>query len=163
MPKLNGENHINLTVSDLDRSARWYCDVFGMVVVNDVTPAGSGFRFRTLVQPGSLASVVLGKADDGDDLPFDERRIGLHHLAFHVPERADLADWACHLDGLGIEHSGVTDSPHEAGTQIWLRDPDHIWLELYWVNRAFFASRLRAAWRAAREAGVERPFSASTS
>jgi glyoxylase I family protein len=158
MPILNGENHINLTVSDLDRSTRWYCDVFGFVMVNDVVPAGSGFRFRTLVQPGSLASVVLGKADTGDDTPFDERRIGLHHLAFHVPRREHLTEWAAHLDQLGVEHSGVVESPHEAGVQIWLRDPDNIWLEVYWVNRAFFANRLRQARRAARRSGIERPF-----
>ena len=62
---------------------------------------------------------------------------------------AEVAD----QDGLGIEHSGITASNHEAGAQIWLRDPDHIWLEIYWANRNFFADRLRQRWREARRSG----------
>jgi glyoxylase I family protein len=149
MPALDGRNHVNLTVTDLDRSTDWYCRVFDMVVVNDVTPPGSGFRFRTLLHPGSFASVVLGRPETGlpDRDAFDEARVGLHHLAYHVPERDDLDTWVAHLDGLGVEHSGIKVSGHEAGAQIWLRDPDHIWLEFYWVNRDFFVDRLRQAWR----------------
>ena len=115
--------------------------------------AGSGFRFRTLLHPQSFASVVLGRAEDSTDTRFDESRIGLHHLGYHVPDVADLDEWAAHLDGLGIEHSGITASNHEAGAQIWLRDPDHIWLEIYWANRNFFADRLRQRWREARRSG----------
>ncbi|WP_063843155.1 VOC family protein [Sphaerimonospora mesophila] len=159
MPRLDGATHINLTVTDLDISAEWYGRVFEMVQVNDVTPPGSGFRFRTLVHPASFASVVLGRPEEGAaGGTFDERRIGLHHFAYHVPERADLDLWADHLDAVGVGHSGITTSAHEAGSQIWLRDPDDIWLELYWVNRDFFAGRLREQWRAARRAGARHPF-----
>jgi glyoxylase I family protein len=84
---------------------------------------------------------------------FDEHRVGLHHLGYHVPERADLDVWAAHLDAVGVEHSGITNSNHEAGAQIWIRDPDHIWIEVYWVNRTFFADRLRQRWREAKRAG----------
>ncbi|MET9266666.1 VOC family protein [Amycolatopsis sp. NPDC004079] len=161
MPALDGNTHINLTVSDLDRSVPWYCEVFGFVSVNDVSPDGSGFRFCTLVHPASLASVVLGATEDGDTSPFDESRTGLHHLAFHVPDREALTGWAEHLDRAGVARSEITESPFETGVQIWLRDPDNIWLELYWVNRAFFADGLRRAWRAARRAGIERPWTAA--
>jgi catechol 2,3-dioxygenase-like lactoylglutathione lyase family enzyme len=147
---LDGTNHVNLTVRDLDRSTEWYTRVFGLVVINDVRPAGSGFRFRTLVHPGSLASVVLGQPDEPPTAEFDERSTGLHHLAYHVPNRSDLPEWVVHLDSLGVTHSGITESAHEAGAQIWIRDPDRIWLELYWMNRAFFRERLRQQWRAGR-------------
>lgn len=155
--RLDGNNHINLTVTDLDRSTEWYTQVFQMVVVNDVTPPDSGFRFRTLLHQQSFASVVLGLPLTGgrEDDAFDEARVGLHHFAYHVPERADLDLWAAHLDELKVEHSGVTTSEHEAGSQIWLRDPDNIWLELYWVNRDFFVGRLRERWRAAKKAARE--------
>ena len=149
MPRLDGKTHINLTVTDLDRSTDWYCKVFQMVVVNDVTPPESGFRFRTLLHPSSFASVVLGRPlhSQRTDV-FDETRVGLHHLAYHVPQRPELDLWRAHLDTLGIPHSGITTSKHEAGSQIWLRDPDNIWLEFYWVNRDFFVNRLRQQWRA---------------
>jgi catechol 2,3-dioxygenase-like lactoylglutathione lyase family enzyme len=159
MPRLNGSTHVNLTVADLDRSTEWYCRVFDMLVVNDVTPPGSGFRFRTLLESRSLASVVLGQpqiAVPGSPDRFDESRVGLHHLAYHVPERDDLDAWAAHLNDVGVPHSGVQISGSEAGVQIWLRDPDNVWLEFYWVNRDFFIDRLRQQWRAARAGGARR-------
>lgn len=154
VPKLDGSTHINLTVTDLERSTEWYARVFGLVVVNDVAPPDYDFRFRTMVHPASFASVVLGVPTTA--LPadvFDEHRAGLHHLGYHVPERADLDEWATHLDALSVPHSGVKQSQHEAGAQIWLRDPDNIWIEVYWVNRGFFADRLRQRWREARAEG----------
>jgi glyoxylase I family protein len=153
MPRLNGSTHINLTVRDLAVSTEWYCRVLGFVVVRQARPEESGFTFNTLVHSSSLASVVLGQADEPDLTPFDERRVGLHHLAFHVPERADLAEWARHLDRVGVEHSGVKELFLEAGSGVWLRDPDRIWLELYWMNADFFIGRLREQWRAKRRAG----------
>ncbi|HEV2371924.1 MAG TPA: VOC family protein [Streptosporangiaceae bacterium] len=160
-PRLDGNTHINLTVTDLDRSTDWYCAVFQMVVVNDVTPPESGFRFRTLLHPASFASVVLGRplSSRSTDV-FDEARVGLHHLAYHVPERPELELWAAHLDSLQIPHSSITTSKHEAGSQIWLRDPDNIWLEFYWVNRDFFVGRLRDQWRATHGRRQRRPVDA---
>lgn len=153
MPRLDGTTHVNLTVTDLDRSAPWYCRVFGFVVVNDVTPPGSGFRFRTLLDPASFSSIVLGRPDDVVDTHFNEQRVGLHHLGFHVPERDDLDAWGEHLDAIGVEHSEIIISGHEAGAQIWFRDPDNIWLEVYWANKAFFRERLKQRWREANAAG----------
>ncbi|HKS98454.1 MAG TPA: VOC family protein [Rugosimonospora sp.] len=150
MPRLNGSTHINLTVRDLDRSTDWYCRVLGFTVVRDAHPIESGFTFRTLVHTESLASIVLGQAAGGDGQPFDEHRVGLHHLAYHVPERADLDEWASRLDGLGVAHSGVKELFLEAGYGIWLRDPDEIWLEFYWVNANFFIQALRQQWREKR-------------
>ncbi|GAA3734243.1 VOC family protein [Salinactinospora qingdaonensis] len=155
MPRLDGSTHVNLTVTDLERSTEWYRRVFGLVLVNDVTPPESGFRFCTLLHPQSFASIVLGQAQtlSSDSDRFDEHRVGLHHLGYHVPEREDLDVWVRHLDEQGVEHSGVTESGHEAGAQVWFHDPDGIWLEVYWVNRAFFADRLRQRWREAKRQG----------
>ena len=61
---------------------------------------------------------------------FDERAVGLDHLALRVPDRAALEAWAKRLDDLGVEHSGVVDE--SAGPLIVFRDPDNIQLEL-WV------------------------------
>lgn len=152
MPRLNGSTHVNLTVRDLDRSTQWYCRALGFVVVRDAHPQESGFTFRTLVHSESLASIVLGQAEGGSTEPFDERRVGLHHLAYHVPERADLQAWADHLDAQAVAHSGVKELFLEAGYGIWLRDPDNIWLEFYWVNANFFINALRTQWRAKRAA-----------
>src|SRR5689334_1892515 len=134
VPMLNGGTHINLTVRDLDRSTDWYCRALGFQVVRDARPVESGFTFRTLLHTRALTSVVLGQADEPVTQPFDERRVGLHHLAFHVPELHHLHEWAEHLTREGVEHDGVQELFLEAGHGIWLRDPDNIWLELYWLN-----------------------------
>ncbi|MGH3655579.1 MAG: VOC family protein [Micromonosporaceae bacterium] len=155
-PRLNGDTHVNLTVRDLQTSADWYCHVLGFTAIRDATPPGSGFRFRTLLHPTALASVVLGQADEPDPAPFDERRVGLHHLAYHVPEQSELEAWARHLDTRAVPHSGVRELYAEAGYGIWLRDPDNIWLELYWLNTAFFLDRLRQRWRSERAPSTPR-------
>jgi catechol-2,3-dioxygenase len=150
-PRLNGGTHINLTVRDLDVSTEWYCRALGFEPIRDATPTGSGFTFRTLVHAGSLASIVLGQPDDAEIPPFDENRVGLHHLAYHVPERTDLDLWAAHLDASDVANTGVKELFMEAGFGIWMRDPDNIWLELYWLNANFFMARLRDRWRAKRD------------
>ena len=150
VPNLNGGTHINLTVRDLDRSTEWYCTALGFTVVRDARPVESGFAFRTLLHSRALTSIVLGQADEPVSEPFDERRVGLHHLAFHVPERATLQEWAAHLDNVGVEHSGVRELFLEAGHGVWLRDPDNIWLELYWLNTEYFMQRMREHHRAQR-------------
>jgi catechol 2,3-dioxygenase-like lactoylglutathione lyase family enzyme len=151
VPLLDGRTHVRLTVADLERSAAWYSSAFELVPVGPAsTDDGSSFTGRMLLHPRSFASVVLAQAASPVPGPFDERRVGLHHLAFHVPDRADLDDFARHFDTLRLEHSGVRTSKYEPGLQIWLRDPDNIWLEVYWVDREQFIANLRRRFRARR-------------
>ena len=150
VPALNGGTHINLTVRDLDRSTEWYCRALGFTVVRDARPEASGFHFRTLLHTRALTSIVLGQADEPSTEPFDEHRVGLHHLAFHVPELDTLREWVAHLDASGVAHGGVEKLFLEAGYGVWLRDPDNIWLELYWLNADYFMTKMREHHRARR-------------
>ena len=152
VPMLNGGTHINLTVRDLDRSTEWYCRALGFGVVRDAQPVESGFTFRTLLHTRALTSIVLGQAHVPATEPFDEHRVGLHHLAFHVPELGHLDEWVAHLDRVGVAHGGVQELFLEAGYGVWLRDPDNIWLELYWLNADYFMQRMREHSRARRAA-----------
>ena len=62
---------------------------------------------------------------------FDERRVGLDHVAFRVADLPELDAWVAHLDAIGVSHSGVKDiEGHRGGPLIVLRDPDRIQLEL---------------------------------
>lgn len=154
VPALNGGTHINLTVRDLDRSTEWYRTALGFRVVRDAQPAESGFTFRTLLHTRAMVSLVLGQAHPATSAPFDERRVGLHHLAFHVPERSTLDEWVAHLDKVGVAHGGVEKLFLEAGYGVWLRDPDNIWLELYWLNAEYFMQQLRQQRRERRRAAA---------
>lgn len=141
--ELARSNHVNLTVSRLDRSVAWYCEVFELVVVGDeqrCAPATDvPLRYRALFHRATTSYVVgLIEHPDGEGSTFDERRTGLDHFALHVPERADLRDWAHHLDRLEVEHSGIKQAPYEDA--ITLRDPDNIQLEICWPNVAFWTA-----------------------
>jgi hypothetical protein len=56
-------NHVNLSVTDLDRSTEWYCRVFGLVVVGDETtvPAATDqpLRYRSLMDPTTFSSPMF--------------------------------------------------------------------------------------------------------
>lgn len=143
--RLARSNHVNLTVTDLERSVNWYCEVLGLIVAADETtvePAtDAAIRYRSLFDPETMSYVVgLIQHPDGDGSRFDERRTGLDHFAVHVPEATDLEDWARHLDEVGIEHSGIKRAPYE--DVITLRDPDDIQLEICWPNTPWWTQHL---------------------
>jgi catechol-2,3-dioxygenase len=118
--------HVALTVSDLARSVPWYEALFGAkpVLDEDTGP----FRHVVWVVGGTL--VGLHQFPDLESAaPFDERRIGLDHLAFACPNRAELAEWESRLHELGITNGGIVDASYGSGLSF--RDPDNIALEFF--------------------------------
>jgi glyoxylase I family protein len=145
MPPLQGSTHVSLTVTDVERSAEWYQRVFAAVVVADehTTPAATSrpLRYRGLFVIETMTNLVgLVERSDGDHSPFDERRIGLDHLALHVPQRSDLEAWVRHLDALGIAHSKIKSVGY--ADVVTFRDPDNIQLEVFWPNIEFWTRQL---------------------
>jgi glyoxylase I family protein len=141
--RLIGTNHVVLTVTDLDRSSAWYCDLFGLTVVSNEENIGPPYftdvRYNGLFDLTTLSYIVaLHEHPDGEGGSFDARRVGLDHVGFQVPERSDLDDWLDRLDERGIAHSGIVEAP--PASVISFRDPDNIALELahvkvdFWVN-----------------------------
>jgi catechol-2,3-dioxygenase len=64
-----------------------------------------------------------------DASAFNERRVGLDHLAFACTSRSELEAWAVRLDELGIAHGGVVEADYGSGLSF--RDPDNIALEFF--------------------------------
>lgn len=127
MPTIAGGHHIALTVSDADRSADWYCGLFGLQVVmegDDPT-----VRFRVLAHPESGWVLGVRQYYGRKDGSFDEFRTGLDHFAFSVSSRAELDAWEKHLKGTDVPFSPIAETP--IGSVIVLRDPDNIQLELW--------------------------------
>ena len=127
MPELLTIAHVSLTVSDLDRSIAWYERVFDAKLVLDDTV--SAFRRAALIVAGQAVIGLQDFPDPADDLPFNERRVGLDHLAFACSSRGELEAWKARLDELGVVNGGVVDAGY--GFVLSFRDPDNIALEFF--------------------------------
>jgi glyoxylase I family protein len=127
MPQLLGFSHIDLTVSDCDRTAKWWHDVLGFTLVHQVHEAT--FDCRSMVHPSGLAVTLMTHSATAELGAFDERRIGLDHLAFQVTDGDELGRWVSQLDANGVTHSGIIDTGY--GPTLVFRDPDNMQLEFY--------------------------------
>ena len=136
MPQLKGFSHIDLTVSDRERAAAWWQDVMGFTVVSRWR--GDSFDVITLMHPSVLVVSVMTH-DAPQSGAFDERRIGLDHIAFQVADRDELQQWVAHLEAKGVTQSGIADMSY--GPTLVFRDPDNIQLELFVTPLAELAGR----------------------
>lgn len=125
--------HVRLTVTDIDRSRKFYDEVLGLPVAFEMPPNADeatkeqlAFLYGGVIY--QLGQSLLGLRPVGDDR-FGENRTGLDHVCFAVADRAALDDAASQLDGLGVAHEGVKDIG--AGYILEFRDPDNIALELF--------------------------------
>jgi glyoxylase I family protein len=126
MAEFPGITHVALTVSDLDRSIPWYRALFDTdpVLDEDTGP------FRHVVW--LVGSTLVGLHQFPDPVgsgPFNERRIGLDHLAFACANRTELAEWEARLNELDVANGGIVDAPYGSGLSF--RDPDNIALEFF--------------------------------
>ena len=118
--------HVAVTVTDLDRSEAWYTKVLGVAPVLDEDTG----PFRHIVYAvGSTLLGLHGFPDLASREPFNERTVGLDHIAFGVANRDELVQWAARLDSLGIAHGDIKDAGYGSGLSF--RDPDNIALELF--------------------------------
>lgn len=124
--------HVRLTVTDIERSRRFYESVFDWPVLIELpdnadaaTREQLGFLFGGVIY--DLGGALLGLRPVGSKR-FDENHTGLDHIAFRLGSRSELDAAAAHLDELGIAHEDIKD----IGPLYILefRDPDNIALEL---------------------------------
>lgn len=132
-------NHLRLTVTDLERSRRFYTQILGFHVAAESPPDQDDPASRAMARL-LFGGVVLRMANGvlfglrpvapGHDR-FDEDRVGLDHLSFDVDTRDDLERAAALLDRHGVPHSAITDLGPAFGIHVLVfRDPDNIQLEL---------------------------------
>jgi catechol 2,3-dioxygenase-like lactoylglutathione lyase family enzyme len=126
-PPVTGFGHVDLTVTDADRTASWWEEVMGFKRIT--SRDRPGYKLRSVIHPPSGFYIGFMEFEDRVSDRFDERAVGLDHLALGVPDRAALQAWAKHLDDHGVPHSGIQDEI--GGPLIVFRDPDNIQLELH--------------------------------
>ncbi len=124
--------HVRLTVTDIERSRRFYESVFGWPVFLEIpdnadraTREALSFLFGGVIY--DLGGTLLGLRPVATDR-FDENRTGLDHVAFRLDSKAELDAAAAHLDELEVPHEPVKDIGPSYILEF--RDPDNIALEL---------------------------------
>ena len=122
MPATPPLAHIAVTVTDLDRSVAFYTGLFGTPPL--IVTKAERFRWA------AWATIGLHQHDEPvADVAFDERRVGLDHVAFRCADRAELEAWAARLDELGVPRGEILDDFYGSG--LAFRDPDGIALEFF--------------------------------
>ncbi len=134
---ITGLSHIQLLVTDVDKSAEWYAAALGLepyardgrigYIALRQRRAGFVMVFTCRSGSGEQPDRALG---DSDDAPTDGGSAGdaLDHIAFSVQDEDGLQAWADHLTALGIAHEGVV--LENGNPSLQLRDPDGIAIEL---------------------------------
>jgi glyoxylase I family protein len=121
---ITGLSHVQLLVTDVSASAKWYSAVLGLVPFADDPDIG----YVALQHRGGKFVVVLTRAPSRRDPSGEPATDGLDHLALAVPDGVALEAWAAHLTDVGIDHAGIVLEGGHPSLQ--LRDPDGIAIEL---------------------------------
>ncbi|MBF6558125.1 MAG: VOC family protein [Acidimicrobiales bacterium] len=129
-----GLSHVQLRVTDVGASAKWYAAALGLEPYAEDLDTG----YVALRHRGAKFVVVLitrsdsrpsGGGECPDAAEATDGGVGsLDHLAFAVPDGDGLRAWGDHLTAIGIAHAGVVEENGNPSLQ--LRDPDGIAIEL---------------------------------
>jgi glyoxylase I family protein len=122
----SGVAHVSLTVTDLERSKRWYAELLGWEEM--MTGESGGVIFGVGALPGGQL-LALRQHPDGTGDEFDPRRTGLDHLSLDVGSADQLSDWERRFVDLGVSYTPTQDMPY--GHVLNFKDPDGIALELF--------------------------------
>ena len=128
-------SHVDLVVSDLDRSLAFYdglLEPLGWTRLGEIVgEAGERVVYRSV--PGSFTALGLRqKRSDAHGVPVDRYAVGLHHLCFDVASRTVVDERAAWLTDQGAEiESGPREYDYTPGYYaVFFLDPDGIKLEL---------------------------------
>jgi catechol 2,3-dioxygenase len=116
--------HVNLKVSDLERSIVFYSDVLGFELRQRI---GKGGAF--LGAGGYHHHVGLNTVRSLGGTPPPEGHTGLHHVAFVYPDRRSLAVAVKRILAAGI--TLVHKADHGVSEAVYFHDPDSNLIELY--------------------------------
>jgi catechol 2,3-dioxygenase-like lactoylglutathione lyase family enzyme len=124
--EITGISHAALTVTDLDRSMKWYEDILGWSKIFDGEADDQRFAFGFI---GSGVGLALRQHLSGSGEGFSPDQTGLDHLAFSVGSRAELDSWEKKFDKNGVAYTPTIDEQY--GHVLNFKDPDNIALEVF--------------------------------
>jgi len=119
--------HLVLQVKDVHASARFYCDVLGMLRRRSGVFNGERMIFLTFGRHDHDLALLELRTPAGSPEP---AAVGLNHVAFCIGERIEeLRGFKTRQDRLGISPDQMIE--HLYAKSIYLRDPDGIGVEIF--------------------------------
>jgi glyoxylase I family protein len=134
--ELGGIHHLRLTVTDIERSRKFYTELLGFNVAVEAPASDDPKSDPTY--PVLWGGVIMARGDYLLGLRpvaakadhFDEDRVGLDHLSFKVESRAALDEAIRLLDERGVPRGELRELTSFGICVLPFRDPDNIQLEL---------------------------------
>lgn len=123
---VQGIHHLKFPVADVERSLRFYADVFGgrRIERADHRDAHGVVYAYILDMPGWGTLLDLRSSP-----AHAHGAVGLDPVTLTIPDRAALARWIDHLDRLGVPHSGEIVTA--LAFMLVIEDPDGRRIRLY--------------------------------
>ncbi len=117
--------YAGIRVRDLKRSINFYTKVLCMKIVNR-GEMGHGGEYVQMVTPGTNRRLELNWYPEGSKF-YSEYTIGeeMDHLAFVVEDVKKVFKEFV-KKGAGV----AVDDAHSKGTEVYIKDPDGVWIEL---------------------------------
>jgi catechol 2,3-dioxygenase len=125
LPAQTRIGHVHLKVSDLQRSIDFYCELLGFELMMRY-----GAEAAFVSAGGYHHHIGLNTWYSKGQPPAAETSPGLFHTAILYPQRKDLAVALRRLLDAGYPLTGASD--HGVSEALYLDDPDHNGVELYW-------------------------------
>lgn len=129
MLKLNRIHHVAIICSDYDASKRFYTEVLGLEIVNEVYRAERD-SYKLDLKVGNSYQIELFSFPGPPVRPSRPEAVGLRHLAFEVD---DVAAAAAELNKRGIATEPIRIDELTGKSFTFFTDPDGLPLELYRV------------------------------
>ncbi len=133
MHEIIGVSHVTLTVTDLPRAKWFWVEVMRLELVVDAE------TMFVAVRREARLGISCRTHDGASPEPFEERRVGLDHLALSVRDLTALKSWEDRLRAHQVEFTPITES--DWGWHLNVRAPENVAVELE-VTRAEVASHL---------------------
>ena len=128
-------DHLDLVVSDLDRSLAFYRELLAPLGYSRLSEIEGerGERVLYVGREGGKGSVSLReRQSQARDTPYDRYDLGIHHIAFSAPSRELVDERAQWLRAQGAEiESGPKEHTYTPGYYaVFFYDPDGLKLEI---------------------------------